>query len=139
MSSLKAFMAPSAPLEITKEVEVSKRFKDENGAPIKWQVKAISQDQDDAIRKECTETVMMGKIPMKQLNSQKYSTKWAAACTVFPDLNDAELQNSYGVMGAEHLLKKMLLPGEFTTLYTAVEEVNGYEPTFSDKVEEAKN
>lgn len=29
----------------------------------------------------------------------------------FPDLNDKDLQDSYGVMGADSLLKAMLTPG----------------------------
>ncbi|EQG32401.1 phage XkdN-like family protein [Clostridioides difficile DA00129] len=58
---------------------------------------------------------------------------------VFPDLHDAELQNSYGVMGAEELLTTMLTPGEYTDLSSEVGEVNGFDRTFEDKVEEAKN
>lgn len=34
-----------------------------------------------------------------------YLGKLDARCTVFPNLDDAELQNSYGVMGADALLK----------------------------------
>ena len=44
---------------------------------------------------------------------------------VFPDLKDAALQNSYGVVGAERLLAKLLLAGEYDRLRMAVEEING--------------
>ena len=54
-------------------------------------------------------------------------------------MNDAELQNSYGVMGADALLKKMLKPGEYAAYLEKVQEINGFNETFDEKVEEAKN
>ena len=61
------------------------------------------------------------------------------ACTVYPNLNDAELQDSYGVKGADALLKKMLLPGEYTEYKAKVMEVNGYDMSMEELVDEAKN
>ena len=46
---------------------------------------------------------------------------------IFPDLKDAALQDSYGVIGAEKLLGKLLLSGEYDALRSAVEEINGGE------------
>jgi hypothetical protein len=63
----------------------------------------------------------------------------ASACTVVPNLNDAELQNSYGVMGADAALKAMLTPGEYAEYLIRVQEVNGFDLTFEEKVDEAKN
>lgn len=60
-------------------------------------------------------------------------------CVVYPNLNDKELQDSYGVMGAESLVKTMLKPGEYIDLINKVQEVNGYNVTQEDLVEEAKN
>lgn len=65
--------------------------------------------------------------------------KLAAACTVFPNLNNAELQSNYGVMGADSLLKAMLLPGEYANYLAKVQEVNGFDIDFDEMVEEAKN
>ena len=63
----------------------------------------------------------------------------AAACTVFPNLNDAELQDSYGVMGAEELITEMLdKDGEFQAYVKKCLEVSGYENN-AELVEEAKN
>ena len=61
------------------------------------------------------------------------------ACTVYPNLNDVELQDSYGVKGADALLKKMLKPGEFTEYKAKVMEVNGYDLSMEELVDEAKN
>ena len=60
-------------------------------------------------------------------------------CVVYPDLTDAELQNSYGVMGDDNLLKKMLKSGEYAALLNKVQEINGFDITTQDLVDEAKN
>ena len=62
-----------------------------------------------------------------------------AACTVYPNLNDAELQDSYGVKSADALLKKMLMPGEYTEYKNRVMEINGYDMSMEELVDEAKN
>ncbi len=50
-----------------------------------------------------------------------------AESVCFPDLKDAGLQNSYGAAGADRLLTRLLLPGEYDLLLHAVEEINGGE------------
>ena len=94
------------------------------------------------MRKACTEKVPVPGKKNQYLPETDYETylgKLAAKCTVFPNLNDAELQDSYGVMGADTLLKKMLKPGEYQDYLKKVQEVNGFDVTMSDLVEEAKN
>jgi hypothetical protein len=54
-------------------------------------------------------------------------------------LNDTELQDSYGVKGADALLKKMLKAGEYTEYKAKVMEVNGYDMSMEELVDEAKN
>ena len=68
-----------------------------------------------------------------------YLGKMAAACTVYPDLTDAELQNSYGVMGEDALLKEILNIGEYNNYLSKVQEVNGFDTSMDELVEEAKN
>ena len=119
----------------------SKRFV-ENKKPVEWELKAIGSDLDEAIRKECTKKVPInGKRGQytQETDTDKYIAKMCVNCIVYPNLNDAELQDSYGVMGAEELLKKMLLPGEYTELKAKVMEVNGYDMSMEELVDEAKN
>lgn len=142
MMGLSAFLAKNAiKVDNVKHV-VSTRFVDENKNPIAWEIKAITGSEDENLRKSCAKRV---PIPGKKKQYQKetdielYLGKLAVACTVFPNLNDAELQNSYGVMGAETLLKTMLLPGEYADYLIKVQEVCGFETTLQDEVDEAKN
>lgn len=142
MSNLSAFLAQNALKVENVKYVVSKRFVDENGEPIPWEIRCITSTEDETIRKACTKRV---PIPGKrnqftqEIDYNLYLGKLAAACTVFPNLNDVELQNSYGIMGADALLKTMLTPGEYADYLTKIQEVNGFEVTFEDAVEEAKN
>ncbi len=62
------------------------------------------------------------------------------ASVVLPDLYDAELQDSYGVSTPEDLLFAMVDdPGEYNELAAFVQKFQGFDTTFDDKVEQAKN
>lgn len=140
MSDFSVFMNGKATTETTKYV-ASKRFANK-GKPVEWEIKPIDSDLDERLRKECTKKVpIVGKRGQynQETDTDKYIGKMCVACTVYPNLNDAELQDSYGVKDAEALLKKMLLPGEYTEYKAKVMEVNGYDMSMEELVEEAKN
>ena len=142
MGDLSAFLAENAEKVEIKEVVISERFKGETGEPVPWKIKPLSAEEDKTIKKSCT---YRKQIPGKrgqyteQLDTDEYVTKLTAACVVFPNLNDAGLQASYKVNGAENLLSTMLLSGEMVRLMEAVEEICGLNEDFEDKVEEVKN
>ncbi|WP_137744540.1 phage tail assembly chaperone [Robertmurraya siralis] len=142
MSNLQAFFAQNVEKVEMKEVVVSTRFKGEDGKPMKWQVAPVTADEDAAFRKSATKRMPLpGKknVYQPETDYDLYVLKLTAACVKFPDLNNADLQNSYGVMGAENLLKKMLLPGEYAELTKIIQEVNNFDVTMDELVEEAKN
>lgn len=140
--SLSAFLAENALPIAHIRVAVSPRFLDERQNPMEWEIKTITGAEDEAIRKTCAKRA---PIPGKKNQYQKeidydlYLGKLAAACTVFPNLNDKDLQDSYHVMGAEELLKTMLTPGEYAEYIGKIQEVCGFDATIQDEVDEAKN
>lgn len=140
--SLQAFMAQNVEKVEAREEVVSKRFKAEGGEPIKWRFEPISGVEEDAIRKACTKKVphpaKKGML-IPETDHALFITKVTVATIKFPDLHNAELQDSYGVKSAEELLGRMLLPGEISDAKTIAQEVNGYDIEFDDLVEEAKN
>lgn len=141
MSEFAVFMAGNAVNDETTKYVASKRFAIK-GKPVEWEIKAIDSDLDEALRKECTKKVpIAGKRGQynQETDTDKYIGKMCVACTVYPNLNDVELQNSYGVKDGVSLLKKMLLPGEYTEFKAKVMEVNGYDMSMEDMVDEAKN
>lgn len=146
--TLSGFLAENAiPVENIKYA-ASKRFLsdevDDQGKrkPIEWEIKTITGTEDEALRKSCAKRV---PIPGKKNQYQKetdydmYLGKLAVACTVFPNLNDKELQDSYKVLGAEALLKTMLTPGEYAEYVSKVQEVCGFDTTLQEDVDTAKN
>ena len=140
--NLSAFLAENALAVENVKFAASKRFMGDDGKPMLWEIKTITGTEDKALRKSCAKRF---PVPGKKNQYQKetdydlYLGKLAVACTVFPNLNDKELQDSYKVMGAEALLKTMLTPGEYADYLTKVQEVCGFETTLQDEVDEAKN
>ena len=75
-----------------------------------------------------------------KVNSALYAAKMLAASVVFPDLNNAELQDSYGVTTPHDLVREMVDdPGEYNDFVAFVQEFNGFTNDMDDKVAEAKN
>lgn len=141
MSDFSVFMAGNVIKDETIKYVASDRFK-EKGKPVEWELKAIDSELDELIRKECTKRVPVpgkrGQYNM-ETDTDKYLGKMCVACTVYPDLNNAELQDSYGVKTPDALLKKMLKSGEYTEYKAKVMEINGYDMSMDDLVDEAKN
>lgn len=142
MSNLNAFFAENAVQEENIKFPASKRFVDADGNPIEWEICCITSEEDEMIRKSCTRRV---PIPGKknqftmETDYNLYLGKLAARCTVFPNLNDAALQDSYRVKGADALLKVMLKPGEYADYLAKIQEVNGFDVTMDEMVEDVKN
>ena len=140
MNDFKAFMQQNAVETENIKFAVSARFLDDKKKPIEWEIKAVTSDEDARIRKAHTKKVTgKGGVVTQNFDAEEYLAALAARCVVYPNLNNAELQNSYGVMSAEQLIKKMLKPGEYQTLLQKVQEVNGYDVGINELVEEAKN
>ena len=141
MSDFSVFMTGAKNMNDTVKYVASKRFK-EKGKPVEWELKAVSSSLDEAIRKDCTKKVpIVGKRGQynQETDTDKYIGKLCVACTVYPNLNDAELQDAYDVKSGDDLLKKMLLPGEYTEYKAKIMEVNGYDMSMEELVDEAKN
>lgn len=75
-----------------------------------------------------------------RVNTAKYVIKLIVASTVFPDLYDKELQDSYGVMTPEDLVYAMVDDaGDYQKLSAWVQRFQGLDQGLGEKVKEAKN
>lgn len=90
----------------------------------------------------------MKEIPIKgksgmyrqKMNTSEYIAKLLVASCVTPDLYDAALQDSYGVMTPEDLLYALVDdPGEYDDFAAFVQKFNGFTTSLEEKVDEAKN
>ncbi|BDH60145.1 phage portal protein [Lysinibacillus sp. PLM2] len=144
MSKLQAFFSENAKKPVNVTRVISKRFVDSDGNPIEWEFGAITPEMDAEIKKDSTRRTLITQGKRKgQYNTEfdpaKYQLKLTVASVVYPDLKDADLQNSYGVFNEEDLINKMLLPAELQDASMAAQEANGFEISLEDMVEEAKN
>lgn len=139
--NLSAFLAQNAKKVENEQFVASKRFIGDDGKPVPWEICCITAKENAQIRKSCMKQVpVQGRRGQftQSFDANGYLAKVAVRCTVFPDLNNKELQDSYHVMDAEQLVTTMLTAGEFEDYSTKVLEVNGFEDE-ADLVEEAKN
>ena len=68
-----------------------------------------------------------------------YVSRLAAACCTEPNFKDAKLQARYGAVGEDELMGKLLKPGQFNELMTAIMELNGFSSDMDELRDEAKN
>ncbi|MFA1738437.1 phage tail assembly chaperone [Lysinibacillus fusiformis] len=144
MSNLAAFFAHNKKQNGNIKRAVSKNFVDEQGKSIEWEFAPVSPERDSELKSESTKRSLITQGKRKgQYNTDfdhfKYQRLLTVESIVFPNLNDKELQDSYGVMGADVLLGKMLTIGEIAEAAAAAQEANGYEAELEDLVEEVKN
>lgn len=135
MNSLAAFLHPVK--AENKKVVISKRFVD-NGKPVEWEIRAVSESENDALERKYTKTNR--KTGVQQLDRVAFGHALTAAGVVFPDLSNAELQKAYGTLGAENVLEKMLTVGEFAKLSEEVSTLSGLDTNdINEQIEDVKN
>ncbi|NLY47181.1 MAG: phage portal protein [Tissierella sp.] len=139
MSGLNAFLSQNA-IQVENEKHViSTRFVDEEGKPIPWEIRALSENENAMLRKTCTKRTRNKGVVTTDTDYEGYLAKLVTECVVYPNLKDKGLQESYGVLGAENLAKTMLTAGEYSELLEKVQLVNGFDIGIEELVEEAKN
>ena len=143
MSNVSLFLKKNKIVKPNAFFPATKSLCDENGEPLLWEIKVLATKEDEAIRDECTREVQIpGKLHMyrSKVDASAYIGKLLAACVVFPDLGNAELQDSYGVKTPEDLLKEMIDDsGEFTKFTAFVQQYNGFDISMNDRMDEVKN
>ncbi len=135
---LKAFLNNGNRTTETFEYIPTKKFKDEEGKVIPWIFKKLSIDEYEKIRDEST-AINFNEKGMSKFNNTLFNKKFVCGSVVEPNLNNAELQDSYGVKKPEDLITKMFdNVGEYYNLLGYLLEVNGFK-SFREDVEDAKN
>ena len=137
MSTLHAFLHPASAEDIL-EVEVSKRFRDENGKAVPFRIRAVTQEENDLLVKQSMRLVKGGRRGEKELDGSLLSRRIVVAATVEPDFTSEELCRAYGVLDPLEVPGKMLLAGEFKKLSEEIMRLSGFDDA-EDLEEEAKN
>lgn len=121
--SLNGFFKSNAKSLPDVKVVVSERFTNEDGTPIEWVLHPISTKRVEEITKRNTKTTIKNGKKESVVNEENLNAELLEAVVLYPSLNDAELQDSYGVSSANELLSVMLYPGETQVLTAALQEV----------------
>ena len=121
--SLNGFFKSNAKSLPDVKVVVSERFTNEDGSPIEWVLHPISTKKVEEITKRNTKTTIKNGKKESVVNEENLNAELLEAVVLYPSLNDAELQDSYGVSSANELLSVMLYPGETQVLTNALQEV----------------
>lgn len=142
-SNLALFMKKNKKVRENTFYAATSSLLDEKGNPLMWEIKPLTTEESERIRLECTKDV---PVPGKRnqyrskIDTNLYNDKLMVAAIVFPDLYNAELQDSYGVKTPEALLKAMIdNPSEYYDLLNYITEQSGFDKDIQDEIDEAKN
>lgn len=103
-------------------------------------LRPLESGESDVISERCFKNKPGKKGKQERVfDAIKYNREICVASMVHPDLNDAELQESYGVRGADNLYSKLFLLGEANQILEKVTEISGIDVSMDDEIEEAKN
>lgn len=134
MSNLSAFLNP-ARVE-NQSLVISGRFKDEEGNPVPFVIRPLTQQENDKLVRQSTRTVKVNGQPVEKLNNLEYGRRLVVAGTVTPDFASEELCRAYGTLDPLEVPGRMLLVGEYNRLSSAIMELSGLEDNLEDQ---AKN
>ncbi|HIU43867.1 MAG TPA: phage portal protein [Candidatus Ventrousia excrementavium] len=135
MSRLSAFLNP-VPAQQEKEVVISDRFVDENGNVVPFKIRALTQEENEALVKRSRHMRRIDGQWQEKLDNMELSRRTVVAATVEPDFSSQEMCDAYGVLDPLMVPGKMLLSGEYARLMQEITDLSGFD---ADIGEEAKN
>lgn len=134
--SLTDFLIAHPVENVTKEVPVSKRLKDEKGELYKFTIKPMLQDEYLNYQEACTNIDPKGKV---KFNTKKFNQLLVINHTVDPDFRNAEFIQKLGCTRPEQAMNKVLLSGEIQNLAEQIRIASGFADSLDDLVNDVKN
>ena len=135
MSDLHAFLHPVQG-DDTVEIVISKRFLGEDGKPVPFRIRALTQEENDELTKKSMHLAKGGRRGEKELDRIGYNRRILVAATVSADFSNEELCTAYGTMDPLEVPGRMLLAGEYDRLSREILALSGFD---EDLEEQAKN
>ena len=87
--------------------------------PVAWKIKTLATEETEKMRKKYTKRIT--DRPTRQseerFDATAYNEDVLSKAITYPNLYDAELQDSWGVTEPVELVKAMLTPGEYADLW----------------------
>lgn len=124
MSDLSAFLNP-AYREKRVEFEVSDRFVNEDGTIAKIIMRALSQEEIQAISRRSTHEVNVGGTKIDRLDEDEFLNRCLIASMVFPDLTNRELCLSCKTEDPVYVPPRLFLADEYKKIGNAFASLVG--------------
>ncbi|ATO50146.1 hypothetical protein P4V86_19455 [Brevibacillus laterosporus] len=124
------------------DAEVVERVVKIAGKEKKMQFKPISAAKGEELRKSCRKVTHYKGSKQVYTDHNAFVAKMIIESTVNPDFKNKELQDNWGVIGADNLLvamKTKMGDGEYNQLAAVVTDINGYDKEVDEMAEEIKN
>ena len=134
MSRLSAFLHPATD-GLEKDVVLSDRFKDEKGNLVPVKIRALTQDENEQIRRASTHRVQKNGQPMDEFNPDEFNHRMVLKAVVDPSLSSEDICKQLGVLDPLLVPGKLFLAGEYAKLVAEINRISG----FGTVEEEAKN
>lgn len=142
MNNLQLFLKGNKKKRENEKYAVTKSICDENGNPVEWEFRPLTVTEVEDIRADNTKTVIVNEVTGQSkevVDNNSMLRQIIVSATVFPNLYDKTLLESYGVLKPEDLLVQLVdNPGEYNELGRKINQMNGFE-TLDQKIEKAKN
>lgn len=139
MSTLQQFLNRNPIDNLTEEVVISDRFRDEDGQLMKFTIRAMSADDMASYQKRAMKINPKSKDRKVEIDSGAITKAIVVNHTVNPSFKDAESIRELGCHDADGYLQKVLLAGEIEELAKEIQRISGYNADFGELVDEAKN
>lgn len=109
-----------------RKVKISDRFKDKDGNVVEFEIQPLNPVLYTKLKDNNTKiTIAKDGNGYPKMDTVAITKELLSKCVIYPNLNDTELQNSYGVMGALDLATELLTTVEFNTLVEFLWKIHG--------------
>ena len=124
---LDLFFAENVELEENVKFVASKRFKDKKGNPIEWEIKALSADENDAIKKQCiTRKQVPGKRGQFTNEFDNIRSSYIKYANILPNDNNVNFEKEDMKVISKWKYAKLGLTKQGITLFSSSCDMNNY-------------
>lgn len=136
MSTLQNILNLNLTENITLDVAISDRLKNEDGSYMKFKIKPMLFDTFNILKKRASSIDKLGNV---QIDDAKLSSLVVTECTIEPSFKDAKSIELLNANSPMLYLNKVLLAGEIEMLSKEIFKLSGFVDDFYGLVDDIKN
>lgn len=137
MSTLQEFLVTHTADNVTDEVAISPRFKDNDGTLLKFKIRALTGEEHSRFNDLCTK--IDRKTKSVNFDSRRFKEMIVINGCIDPNFKDAASISRTGCVTPEQFVHKVLLAGDLDTLSNEIMSLSGFDADMDALQDEAKN